>query len=305
MKTLSEPRTRNQAESGSNRGNGPNQRNQILTEANPTRGLRGIRDSEPLRNLEDLKDSEESVKISSVDSFRELRKEGTEGQEQVPYQEPKDSKDQEQGSCRNPKDQEDNEDPDKIPTDLPLDEYTIRGHRSHHTDGPDHDETWRSETWEFTRFMKRHPNLRDLTGTQAANIIPWHLTDFDEDEQFQIVNEWDAIRYVAGEGPLNKALALGLKYPVPRKTNLTRRFTRYAEFLSFAGWLQFVLGEDSAIYLPQHKMSGIFHCDRSRIRNFIRCAIRDGYLTVVHPHSAHTATRFKFHLDKWPGHFRL
>ncbi len=152
--------------------------------------------------------------------------------------------------------------------------------------------------------MKRHPTLRNLNGSQAANIIPWHLTDFDGNEQFQIVNEWDAIRYVAGEGPLNKALALAVKFPVPRKTNLTRRFTRYVEFLSLAGWLQVVVGEDSPIYLPQRKVSGIFHCDRSKIQNLTRVARREGYLTVVHPHSAHTATRFKFELDKFPGHFR-
>ena len=152
--------------------------------------------------------------------------------------------------------------------------------------------------------MKRHPDLRNLTGSQAANIIPWHVTDFDEAEQFQIVNEWDEIRYVAGEGPLNKALALAQQFPVPRKSNLTRRFTRYVEFLSLAGWLQVVVGEENEIYLPQRKTAEIFDCDRSMIRNLIRAAIKEGYLTVVKPHSTNAATRFKFELDKVPGHFR-
>ena len=261
--------------------NGPVTQIQQLTEGNPTRGLKGSGDPETERNLEDLEGSEESPKKTPLRILRGSRKEESEDKEPEGYEEL-----------------------DQIPTDLPLEEYTIRGHRCPDTDGPEKDETWRSETWEFTRFMKRHPNLRDLTGAQAANIIPWHLTDFDEDEQFQIVNEWDTIRYVAGEGPLNKALALALKFPVPRKTNLTRRFTRYAEFLSLAGWLQVVVGEENEIYLPHHKVAGIFGCDRGMIHNLTRAAITEGYLTVVKPHSAHAATRYQFHLDKFPGHFR-
>jgi len=271
--------------------NGPLTQIQVLTRGNPTRGLRGSGDSETQRDLRILEDHEESTKKTHLRTLRGLRKEESEDKEQVPL--------------REPEDQRDNEDPDKISVDLPLEEYTKRVYRSHPTNlsNYDPDEQWKSNTWEFTRFMKRHPNLRDLTGSQAANIIPWHVTDFDEDEQFQIVNEWDEVRYVTGEGPLNKALLLAVDHPVPRKSNLARRFNRYAEFLSFAGWLQVVRGEEP-IYLPQHKIAGVFGCDRSMIRNLIHAAITEGYLTIVKSHTPRAATRFKFDLDKVPGHFR-
>jgi len=277
---------------------GPVTQIQVLRRGNPTRGLRGFRDSETQRNLEDLEDCEESPK-------KRVRKGGTEDQEQVPFREPEDSKDKKQSSCRNPEDQKDNEDPGKTSVDLPLEEYTDRVHCSYLTNPPeDYGDGWKSETWEFVRLMKRHPLLRNLNGSQAANLIPWHVTGFDEDEQFQIVDEWDEVRYVAGEGPLNKALLLAVDFPVPRKSNLTRRFNRYADFLSFAGWLQMVLGNDAAIYLPQRKVAGIFGCDRSMVYNLTREAIKEGYLTVVAPHTKREATRYKFHLDKFPGHFR-
>ncbi len=143
--------------------NGPVTQIQVLRRGNPTRGPRGSGDPETERNLEDLEGCEESPKKTRRLILRGPRKEESGDEEQVP--------------CREP---EGYEDLDQIPTDLPLDEYTMRGHRSPHTDGPDHDETWRSETWEFTRFMKRHPTLRNLNGSQAANIIPWHLKSVTE-----------------------------------------------------------------------------------------------------------------------------
>ena len=266
--------------------NDPLTQSQVLKGVNPTRGLRGSGDPETKRNIEELEAGKESPKTTPLRIVRGLRKEESDNKDQVP--------------CRVP------EDTDSIPTDLPLGKYTERIYHFLLTNLSDYvpDERWKSDTWEFTRLMKRHPDLRNLTGSQAANIIPWQVTDFDEDEQFQIVNEWDEIRYVAGEGPLNKAHALALQFPVPRKSNLTRRFTRYVEFLSLAGWLQVVVGEENEIYLPQRKAAEIFGCDRSMISNLIRAAIKEGYLTVVKPHSTNAATRFKFEFDKVPGHFR-
>jgi hypothetical protein len=80
---------------------------------------------------------------------------------------------------------------------------------------------------------------------------------------------------------------------------------RYAMFLSIAGELQTLVGEEQPILLPTRKIAEILNCDQRTVSRLRKFAVADGLLEIVKPHRERsegriTATEFEFALKAIP-----
>jgi hypothetical protein len=91
---------------------------------------------------------------------------------------------------------------------------------------------WKSVTWEFTRLCKTHPKLMSCTADEAFKIIPWHLTEFGDEEQMQFLVEWNSVRHLPGTSPLDWAASMARTRPLLSRR---RQFDTYNRFVSLAG----------------------------------------------------------------------
>ena len=200
------------------------------------------------------------------------------------------------------RDSDDLEEKDEFSTaiNLPLSKYTWMAEDYALQHEPEYEEQWRSRTWDFVRLLKLHPKLKGLSAEEAMKRIPWRVTDFDEDEQLQVELEWDRVKYLPGQGPLDVALSLAAqKLLVPNRCQ-RGKFALYRTFISLCGWLQVLVGEGEPIYLPVRKTATVLNCSKEMISNLRKLAVRDGFLQTNAPHSAYRATRFVFVVDKFP-----
>ncbi len=102
---------------------------------------------------------------------------------------------------------------------------------------------WRSLTWDFTRLLKLYPKLNRLSAEKAVQRIPWHVTNFNENEQLQVLVEWDRVKYLPGQGPFDIALSLTSQKPLVPKRCQGGKFALYGTFIGLCGWLQVLVGE--------------------------------------------------------------
>jgi len=183
---------------------------------------------------------------------------------------------------------------------LPLHEYTRMAEEYAFTNSPEDGEQWRSLTWDFTRLLKLHPKLNRLSAEEAVQTIPWQLTDFAEDEQLQVLLEWDRVKYLPGQTPFDVALSLAAQKPLTPKRCKGGRSALYGSFISLCGWLQVLVGEGEPIYLPVRKTAKALNCTKDMISTFRSLAVKDGFLQICTTHNAYRATRFAFVVDKFP-----
>ena len=159
---------------------------------------------------------------------------------------------------------------------------------------------WQSSTWEFTRLMKGHPALAQLTADEAYEEIDWGLVDFDEDEQLAFLTEWDKVRYIPGWSPLDWALMMADEKQLEPSRSARGRFQKFARFISLAGWLQVERGDEN-IYLPCRRVGELLGYDPKTISNMRRLAIREKLLSVAKEHSfgKREATEFRFDVSRF------
>ena len=131
-------------------------------------------------------------------------------------------------------------------------------------------------------------------------MIPWEVTDYGEDAQLQFLVEWDRVKYLPGQGPLDVAQSLASQKPLVPKRCKGGKFALYGSFISLCGWLQVLVGEGEPIYLPVRKTAKALNCTKDMISTFRSLAVKDGFLQINALHNAHRATRFIFAVDKFP-----
>ncbi len=184
---------------------------------------------------------------------------------------------------------------------LPLVDYAVLAAKIGHREEPtEHDERYVSTTWEFTRLMKSHPDLINLSADDAFKKIPWGLVDFDEDELLQFLVEWGRVKYLPGQGPLDASLSLAGQKPLVPERCRGGKFSLYATFIGLCGWLQILAGEGHGIYLPVRKTGKLLGCAKEMISTLLALAVTDGFLKIQTQHTAYRATRFIFNVDKFP-----
>jgi hypothetical protein len=157
----------------------------------------------------------------------------------------------------------------------------------------DSPERWQSRTWEFTRLLKgRYP---EASAEEIMGLVPWHETEFDEDDQAQFMNEWTVMRFIPGVEPLALAWQLAQETPFDApKGSPYRRFPSYAKLLSLAAWLQAVVGENNAIFLPTRRVSEMIGVKSNKtVATLCSFAVNDGLMKPVKKHTRNRSTRYR------------
>jgi hypothetical protein len=155
---------------------------------------------------------------------------------------------------------------------------------------------WKSRTWEFTRLCKTHPKLMALTADEAYNAIPWHVTQFDEEEQMQFLVEWNAVQHLPGVPILEWAASLAKSHPL---LSTRKQFRSYNQFISVAGWLQNI-SRDKNIFLPTRKIAEILGLkSHVQVATLCKLAVADGFLKVMEQHTEYRVTRYRFAVERY------
>jgi hypothetical protein len=183
-------------------------------------------------------------------------------------------------------------------------------------------DNWRSPMFQFARFCKAHPDLSDRSDHEAMRKVekamrkfddlprganPWEFyfpyadADDPDSARLDFMASWVSIRHVPFSDVLSNAMRLAKGEPLRPKCD---RGELYARFVSFAAWLQFLMG-DSDIWLPTRKFAEFLSCDQRTVSRLRKLAIRDGLLTIVKPHCFRSsgrseATSFRFAIERFP-----
>jgi hypothetical protein len=144
--------------------------------------------------------------------------------------------------------------------------------------GASEQSSWpKSVTWEFTRYCRAHPRLTHLTAEQAYEQIDWDAAGFAEEEMMEFFIEWDKVHHLPGVQPVDWALRMAqertLVPPEPRS-----KMKAYARFLSLAGWLQVLVG-DNPIFLPCRKIGEMLGVSHETVSTMRKLAVRDKMLS--------------------------
>lgn len=153
-----------------------------------------------------------------------------------------------------------------------------------------------SLTWHFTKAMKKHPDLKSLSGDTFIQAIPWRVTRWTEIHRLAIRYECDKVRY-DGCDPLELALELARQSPL----RWDEESPEYERFLGVAGWLQVLQGEQP-ILLPCERLGGLLDLDHRVISHMRARAEQEQLLECVEEsdHKKHLATQFRFRLEAFP-----
>jgi hypothetical protein len=204
---------------------------------------------------------------------------------------------------------------------LPLDQY-LRQAVSYSCRQKDEQDgkNWQSPMFGFARLCKAHPELTALSSDTAMQAVqrvmyrwqdcpgtssPWEhfFPDAESGDAacVDFMNSWDAIRHVPFQDLLQIALRLAGDRPLAPIAN---RGNLYPRFVSLAGWLQNLRGEQS-IMLPTRTIGPLLECDQRTISSLRKFAVKDGLLTVVKPHRFRPggkgeATEFRFAVEQFP-----
>ncbi len=156
---------------------------------------------------------------------------------------------------------------------------------------------WKSSTWEFARLLKGRKEFSGIDAKSALDLVDWKLTDFDDDEKLQFFAEWGIVRCKAGENSLTKAFELAKQRPLFEGD----RFKRFGQFISLAGWLQVIVGENTDIFLPIDSLADLLETSTSTISTYRRIAERQKYIKKVQKETRHRAARYRFlQLTRFP-----
>jgi hypothetical protein len=156
-----------------------------------------------------------------------------------------------------------------------------------------------SETWQFCRHLCAHPKFKSLTA--SALVLKLRRFGLEEEHLESILAEIPRVRFAKGAGPLDWAVAMAASYPVQDPEDLGLK--RYDRFLTIAGWLQVLCGEDP-IYLPVEKLGQILGVSPRSVSTWRTMAKQQGLLTETSGYiRGRKATRFRFAIERF-GIFR-
>lgn len=161
------------------------------------------------------------------------------------------------------------------------------------------DEQWPPPMWVFTRTIRAHPELIELSCEEAVQRITEHVP-LTDGEQTAVLVAWDRIRLPGGADPLQTAFQISeQKQLVPARCK-GGRFGLYAKLVSIAGWLQVLMGPTNMIFIPTRKAAALLDCDKNTISGMLRLAEEDGYVELKQPGNEYRSPRFVFDLDCFP-----
>lgn len=150
---------------------------------------------------------------------------------------------------------------------------------------------WRSGMWDFLRFARGHPDLRDLDATAAVRAIEAIISSWDkaledpwkywfpesDDPQMEIFDGWQKIKVPYGSGNLSAALADAERSPyVPAVCPSAG----YGRFISLAGHLQVGAGS-LPIFLPCQRIATVLGVSAMSVSSYRRAAINASILELV------------------------
>jgi hypothetical protein len=156
---------------------------------------------------------------------------------------------------------------------------------------------WQSSTFHFVRLCRTRPEFEGMNGDSFFNGVPWHATDFDEDEVLTATVEWGKVKTKAGDNPIMTAVLLATEKPV-LKGERFRYFKNYALFLNIAYHLQCLLG-DSDIYLPVHRLAVHLAVTARVVSQYRFMGRQEGFLKETVKHTKKRATRFRVNLERF------
>jgi hypothetical protein len=197
---------------------------------------------------------------------------------------------------------------------VPLDEFLsiVFDYNAEMFAGQRYGDKYKSPLFEFGRLAKAHPHLFARSSSEALRQVEaWQgragktWLDFDgindaEDARAEFIDVWGIVKIVPGQSVIENALALADKRPL-RLQN--RRTITYARFISYAGWLQHLVG-DLPILLPCHLLGKLFGVAHETIARFCKLGVRDGYLVKTKRHTfgsaKKSAAEFRFDTERFP-----
>jgi hypothetical protein len=171
---------------------------------------------------------------------------------------------------------------------------------------------YRSPLWEFTRQLKAHWEMAELSSTQALRKLQEWMADSGtswadfpgvEDGDIEFVKTWDSIRYAPGEGPLTLAAKRAREAPlkVSKEHAVNERF---CHFLSIAYWLQIGEGQEN-ILLPCRQIGELLGCSPQTVSNCLQIAEKQGFVVLIERHkfmekgSPNQAAVYRFAVDRF------
>jgi hypothetical protein len=158
-------------------------------------------------------------------------------------------------------------------------------------------EQWQSRTWKFTRAVKgQYPKL---SAEEIMNLVPWHETEFDEEDQVSFMREWTLVRFIPGQGPLDWAWQMAQERPLGAPPSSPYgRFEFYRKVIGIAGWLQVLVGEKNTIFLPGRRVGAIIGASNRTVSTMCNFAVKDGILELVEEHTSYEAARYRFKIER-------
>lgn len=177
-----------------------------------------------------------------------------------------------------------------------------------------------STLWQFTRMINGYfdpgtdaDEAFDAVDAVVQGLGGWAkvFADFegfepieDDEQAYAEFSElWKKIRFRPDEGPLYQAEWKSLGSPLRTSRGKTRRLPGYERFVSFAGWLQVIMG-DNPIYLPCRAVAERLHTTKRMVSVWRAWAVEDGILVKTRDHAFRSgakgrATEFRFDVSRW------
>jgi hypothetical protein len=212
-----------------------------------------------------------------------------------------------------------------VPSTLSFQEYLLHAVREYRR----HVEEDAPPEWQvlfyFVRLVQAHPATAGQSGKQAfcevCKVVRewlrykggqvadgwqyWLGVDYNDVETI-FLDAWDKVRYVPGRSPLTNALERARRNPVILPNELAdKRPDVYPMFVSLAGWLQVVVG-DQPIKLPVREVGELLRVLPMTVSRLRKFAVKDGFLKEIKPHryagrrGAGEATSFRFDVSRVP-----
>lgn len=177
-------------------------------------------------------------------------------------------------------------------------------------------DTWQGVAFTFTRYLKGHPDLRDLNSREAGDVVDQLLTEMFPDaedpwvrllgaadsagnycEPFDhFTHCWDIVKYPIEEAPIDQAVRLAGEHPVSLLQYHSPRWAPYRRFVSICRWLQFAQDGEN-IFLPVRKFGELLGVSPMSVSNYRSRAEQDGFLVRVREHDRRRATEYRFNLE--------
>ena len=169
-----------------------------------------------------------------------------------------------------------------------LDGYLREGWQLNESSYPAPKGHYRSPMFTFVRWTKAHPDLEDLLGLEAAELVESHIKTWEpsssdpwqtcfpesDDPKLEFVDTWHRIKWPRAE--LETARLSAARLPLKPFCCYS---PGYQAFVSLAGHLQRNI--EGSILLPCLKISAILGCRPMTISRYRRMACQDGLLQLI------------------------